>query len=64
MLERIQGEFKELPGLRLTKVQARRLWALDPLICAALLDALVDVQFLTKTADGAFVKQERSAKPH
>ena len=29
MLQRIQGEFVEMPGLRLTAAQAQRLWGLD-----------------------------------
>ena len=29
MLRRIQGEFREMPGLRLTCRQAQRLWNLD-----------------------------------
>jgi hypothetical protein len=44
-----------MPGLRLTPAQAARLWQLDPPSCEALLLALVDEGFLTRTADGAFV---------
>ena len=29
VLRRVQGEFLEMPGLRLTEAQARRLWNLD-----------------------------------
>ena len=29
VLQRIQGEFVEMPGLRLTAAQAQRLWGLD-----------------------------------
>ncbi len=55
-LERIQGEFQELPGLRLTVAQAQRLWRLDRSVCDALLAALVDARFLARTPDGAFVR--------
>ncbi|HOC16831.1 MAG TPA: hypothetical protein PKK95_01110 [Vicinamibacterales bacterium] len=55
-LERIQGEFRELPGLRLTLAQAQRLWRLDKNVCDALLAALVDARFLARTADGAFIR--------
>jgi DNA-binding IclR family transcriptional regulator len=44
-----------MPGLRLTLAQAARLWQLDRSSCEALLLALVDEGFLTRTADGAFV---------
>jgi hypothetical protein len=58
VLRRIQGEFLEMPGLRLTEAQARRLWGLDEAACAALLDALVDTGFLFRTRDGAFMRVE------
>jgi hypothetical protein len=57
MLRRIQGEFLEMPGLRLTCRQAQRLWNLDEVICEALLAALVDVRFLVRTTDGVFVQR-------
>jgi hypothetical protein len=58
VLKRVQGEFLEMPGLRLTEVQARRLWGLDAAQCQALLQALIDENFLTKTRDGAFMRFE------
>ena len=33
VLQRIQGEFVEMPGLRLTAAQAQRLWGLDRDVC-------------------------------
>jgi hypothetical protein len=56
VLQRIQGEFVEMPGLRLTAPQARRLWGLERDVCDALLGALVDAKFLSQTRDGAFVR--------
>ena len=56
VLRRVQGEFLELPGLRLTEPQARRLWGLDSVSCEALLEALVDAKFLLKTRNGAFMR--------
>lgn len=61
VLRRVQGEFLEMPGLRLTEPQARRLWGLDPASCSALLGALVDAKFLFRTRDGAFMRQEQTA---
>ena len=58
VLQRIQGEFVEMPGLRLTPAQAQRLWGLERDICDALLGALVDAKFLSQTRDGAFVRQD------
>ncbi len=58
VLQRIQGEYLEMPGLRLTTAQAQRLWGLDRDVCEALLAALVDSKFLCRTRDGAFVRTE------
>jgi hypothetical protein len=56
IVRRVQGEFMEMPGLRLTEPQARRLWALEPSLCSAVLAELVDSGFLLQTRDGAFVR--------
>ncbi len=60
VLRRVQCEFLEMPGLRLTEQQARRLWGLDAASCQALLGALVDAQFLFRTRDGAFMRVEHA----
>ena len=56
MLRRIQSEFLEMPGLRLTLAQAQRLWNVDGVVCEALFAALVDVRFLVRTIDGFFIR--------
>ena len=40
VLRRVQGEYLEMPGLRLTRAQAQRLWGLEQSMCDALLGAL------------------------
>jgi hypothetical protein len=60
VLRRVQGEFLEMPGLRLTEAQARRLWNLDAASCGALLGALVDSRFLFRTRDGAFMRLDQA----
>jgi hypothetical protein len=62
VLQRIQGEYVEMPGLRLTTAQAQRLWGLERDVCHALLGALVDAKFLVQTRDGAFVRLD-GARP-
>jgi hypothetical protein len=54
LLHRIRGEFVEMPGLRLTKEQAARLWHLDPGHVTSLLRELVEARFLAHSADGAY----------
>jgi hypothetical protein len=56
LLRRIQSEFREMPGLRLTCRQAQRLWNLDQIVCEALLAALVDVRFLVES-DGVYLQR-------
>jgi hypothetical protein len=58
VLQRIQGEYIEMPGLRLTPAQAQRLWGLEQDVCDALLGALVDAKFLSVTQDGAYIRLE------
>jgi hypothetical protein len=55
VLRRIRAEFLEMPGLCLTVEQAQRLWSLEPRTCEALLNSLIDSQFLRRTARGLFV---------
>ena len=62
VVRRIRGEFMEMPGLRLTREQARRLWRLDETSCEAVLGALVDARFLAKTRDGAFVREDGNSR--
>lgn len=60
VLRRVQGEYIEMPGLRLTTAQAQRLWGLDRAACDALLGALVDAKFLSRTRDGAFMRSDQA----
>jgi hypothetical protein len=58
LLHRIRGEFGEMPGLRLTPMQAARLWHLDVPTATTLLAALVDARFLHRTPAGAYQRVE------
>jgi hypothetical protein len=61
LMRRVRSEFLEMPGLRLTEPQARRLLGLDGASSCAALLALVDEGFLFRTRDGAFMHVEHSA---
>jgi hypothetical protein len=54
----IRAEYLEIPGLSLTKPEVERLWGLDPVICEALLAALVDIKFLRRTVRDAYVRAD------
>jgi hypothetical protein len=55
-LQRLQAEFLEMPGLRLTARQVQRLCGIDEVTCLAVLDALIDTKFLRLNADGTYVR--------
>ena len=54
LLQRVRGEFMEMPCLRLTRGQAQRLFALRPDICERVLAALIREQTLTCGSDGRY----------
>ena len=56
LLRRIQNEYREMPGLKLTEAQARRLWALDGGTCSFVLTTLLERRFLKRTASGTYVR--------
>jgi hypothetical protein len=56
ILQRICGEYREMPGLQLTLGQAQRLWGLDEETCARSLDFLVERGFLVRTSRGVYAR--------
>ena len=62
MLQRACGEFLEMPGLRLTCLQAQRLWGLDEPTCRELLEYLVDAKFLVVRA-AACTRERATGSP-
>jgi len=56
LLQRVREQYREMPGLNLTKPQATRLFGVAPSVCAAMLRALVMQNFLSRTGDGLFVR--------
>jgi hypothetical protein len=57
LVERVRAEFVEMPGLHLTALQARKLWALDADLCDAVLSELVNTQFLKRTAGDGYIRR-------
>jgi Fic family protein len=57
-LRLIRSEYLEMPGLRLTVVQAQRLWHMDRSTSTAMLGTLVDDGFLRRTDRGAYVRAD------
>ena len=51
----VQAEYREMPGLQLTKAQVRRLWGLEDNTCDAVLEELQEMHFLRRTARDLYV---------
>lgn len=56
ILQRICGEYLEMPGMQLTLKQAQRLWGLDEETCARSLDFLVEHGFLARTGRDSYAR--------
>ena len=54
----IRGEYREMPGLALTLLEAQRLWGLDRDTCHSLLDELTREHFLRRTSRAQYVRLE------
>jgi hypothetical protein len=54
LLRRIKAEYIEMPGLRLTAMQAGRLWGIDGPACLDLLEHLIAERFLQRRPDGTY----------
>ena len=61
MERRIRGEYREMPGLRLSRSQAMRLWSDDPTACGRVLDALIDAGFLRHDQYGRYALSHKSS---
>jgi hypothetical protein len=56
LLRRVRGEYLEMPGLKLTCLQAQRLWAMDEQTCAEILNSLTEARFLQRQYDGTYAR--------
>ena len=54
LLERVRGEYLEMPGLRLTFQQVQRLCGIEQTMCQLVLDSLVDAKFLYVKSNGHY----------
>ena len=56
LMKRVRGEYREMPGMRLTLDQAMRLWMLDRETCSDVLNSLVEARFLALDPYGRYKK--------
>ena len=57
---RIRGEYREMPGLRLSREQAMRLWSLDRAACGRVLDTLIEAGFLRRDQHGRYARSHNT----
>jgi DNA-binding IclR family transcriptional regulator len=58
VLQRIEAEYREMPGLSVTDAQAQRLWGLDNTTCKRALETLVQRGVLRRTRREVYVRAE------
>lgn len=58
LVERVLGEYREMPGLALTIEQARRLWGCDAVTCQRIVDVLVQRRVLRWSRDRHLIRAE------
>lgn len=56
LIERILGEYREMPGLGLTPDQARKLWGCDAGTCRRVIDVLVARGMLRWSREGRLMR--------
>ena len=58
LVDRVLGEYREMPGLALTIAQARRLWGCDAVTCQRIVDLLVERHVLRWSRDRRLIRAE------
>ena len=58
LVDRVLGEYREMPGLALTIEQARRLWGCDAMTCQRIVAVLVKRHVLRWSRDRRLIRAE------
>ena len=56
VLNRVKGEYHEMPGMCVTRMQAQRLWGLDSATCELVLTTLLERGVVRRISRGMYVK--------
>ena len=54
---RVEGEYREMPGLSVTLPQAARLWGMDRSTCELVLANLIERRVLKRALNGTYVRR-------
>ena len=55
VLNRVKGEYNEMPGMCVTRMQAQRLWGLDSVTCERVLTTLLERGVVRRTSRGMYL---------
>ena len=58
IVRRVVSEYQQMPGLRLTLLQACRLFGLDQAACERVMSGLVSIGFLTRGSRGLYQRRD------
>ena len=56
LMQQVQAEYAEMPGLSVTLPQAQRLWAADQATCEEAFSRLISTGVLRRTRKGRFIR--------
>ena len=56
-IDRVRGAYVKMPGMRLTLPQIERLCGIDASACVAVVNALLDLKFLSANGDGTYSRR-------
>ena len=56
LMEQVEAEYAEMPGLSVTLSQAQRLWAVDRAACEEVFSRLISKGVLRRTTMGRFIR--------
>ena len=56
LMQQVQAEYAEMPGLSVTLSQAQRLWTVDRATCEEAFSRLISRGVLKKTSKGWFIR--------
>jgi hypothetical protein len=63
VVDRVRGEYLEMPGLQLKAEQVQRLCGVERRICQVVLDTLLDAKFLCVKPDGHYARSSEGREP-
>ena len=61
LIDRVRVEYVKMPGMRLTLAQIERLCGIDATTCITVVNALLDLKFLSVYNDGTYARRKARA---